>query len=79
MPCDAWTNELARNCRFVGAMFQRAQSHLSGKSSRTGAMTVSHWLSGKRNPSSTALVLAGELHRASLEMAPGLLVATERD
>jgi hypothetical protein len=42
-------------------------------------MTVSHWLSGKRNPSSTALVLAGELHRASLEMAPGLLVATERD
>jgi transcriptional regulator with XRE-family HTH domain len=35
-------------------------------------VTVTHWLSGKRNPSKTVLVLAGELSRTLLDMAPGL-------
>lgn len=34
--------------------------------------TVAHWLSGQRTPSRMALVLADELRRAPLEMAPGL-------
>jgi hypothetical protein len=42
-------------------------------------VTVSHWLSGKRNPSPTALVVGGELHRAPFEMASGLPVGAERD
>ena len=35
-------------------------------------VTVTHWLSGKRNPSPMALALAGELCRAPVEMAAGL-------
>lgn len=34
--------------------------------------TVTYWLSGKRNPSRMTLVLAGEICRAPVEMAPGL-------
>jgi hypothetical protein len=50
-----------------------------GNSFGVSHVTVSHWVSEKRNPSPTALVLAGELHRAPLEMASGLPVGAERD
>ena len=43
-----------------------------GESLGVSHVTVSHWFSGKRNPSSTALVLAGELSRGPMEMASGL-------
>ncbi|WP_263366187.1 helix-turn-helix domain-containing protein [Edaphobacter bradus] len=35
-------------------------------------VTVTHWLSGKRNPSRMTLVLAAELCCAPVEMAAGL-------
>jgi transcriptional regulator with XRE-family HTH domain len=35
-------------------------------------VTVVGWLSGRKNPSRMALVLAGEFGRAPVEMAPGL-------
>jgi transcriptional regulator with XRE-family HTH domain len=38
-------------------------------------VTVAHWLNGQRSPSRMALVLAGELHRAPIEMVPGLPLA----
>jgi hypothetical protein len=40
-------------------------------------VAVTHWLSGKRKPSSTVLVLAGELCLRPMEMASGLPVAAE--
>ncbi|WP_433965996.1 hypothetical protein [Tunturiibacter gelidiferens] len=43
-----------------------------GASFGVSHVTVAHWLSGKRNPSRMTLVLAGELCRAPVEMAPGL-------
>jgi hypothetical protein len=43
-----------------------------GASLGVSHVTVTHWLSGKRNPSSTAVVLAGELCRGPMEMAAGL-------
>lgn len=43
-----------------------------GKSLGVSRVTVTLWLSGKRNPSSTALMLAGELCRGPMEMASGL-------
>ena len=43
-----------------------------GESFGVSHVTVAHWLSGKRNPSSMALMLAGELCRAPLELATGL-------
>ncbi len=43
-----------------------------GDSFGVSHVTVGQWLSGKRNPSRMALVLAGELGRAPFEMAPGL-------
>jgi transcriptional regulator with XRE-family HTH domain len=42
-------------------------------------VTVALWLSGKRNPSSMALMFAGELGRAPVEMASGLPAAAESD
>jgi hypothetical protein len=35
-------------------------------------VTVAHWLSGQRTPSRMALVLAGELRHAPLELTSGL-------
>jgi hypothetical protein len=35
-------------------------------------VTVTYWLSGQRTPCRMALVLAGELSRTPLDMAPGL-------
>jgi hypothetical protein len=43
-----------------------------GESFGVSHVTVGHWLSGQRTPSRMALVLAGELRHAPLEMAPGL-------
>jgi hypothetical protein len=43
-----------------------------GDSFGVSHVAVAHWLSGQRTPSRMALVLAGELRRAPLEMAPGL-------
>jgi transcriptional regulator with XRE-family HTH domain len=40
-------------------------------------VTVTHWLSGHRNPSRMALALAGELCRAPMEMAAGLPTSPE--
>jgi transcriptional regulator with XRE-family HTH domain len=43
-----------------------------GDSFGVSHVTVALWLSGKRTPSRMALVLAGELCRAPLEMVAGL-------
>jgi hypothetical protein len=43
-----------------------------GKSLAVSHVTVTLWLSGKRNPSPMTLMLAGELSRAPLELASGL-------
>jgi hypothetical protein len=43
-----------------------------GESFGVSHVAVAHWLSGKRNPSPMALLLAGELCRRPMEMAPGL-------
>ena len=50
-----------------------------GDSFGVSHVTAAHWISGKRTPSRMALVLAGELRHAPLEMACGLPVAAERD
>lgn len=42
------------------------------KGSRVSHVAVALWLSGKRNPSRMALMLAGELRQAPIEMVPGL-------
>ena len=43
-----------------------------GDSFGVSHVTVAHWLSGKRTPSRMALVLAGELRHAPLELTSGL-------
>jgi hypothetical protein len=50
-----------------------------GQSFGVSHVTVSHWLSGKRNPSRVILVLAGEIYRAPVELPAGLPVGAERD
>jgi transcriptional regulator with XRE-family HTH domain len=42
-------------------------------------VTVTHWLSGKRNPSRMTLMLAGEICHVPLEMAAGLPMAAKRE
>lgn len=43
-----------------------------GDSFGVSHVAVLHWLSGRRTPSRTVLVLAGERRRAPIEMASGL-------